>query len=314
MANHRTETALAQAGELAQSADRGTSRFLANISHEIRTPLNGILGLSGLLLEDALKPSQREKLLGVHSSAHDLLGLVNDLLDISRIEAGGVTVRIRRAEAAVPADPRSEALLFEVEDTGIGIPDAAQTGIFQPFTQGDTSASRRHEGAGLGLFISRQIVERMGGTIGFTSRQGLGTVFRFSLTLPRAEAPAVEVREAPGGLEALEKLGTRDYRLIFTDLHMPGMDGFEFTRKVRASAVSATALVVGVTADAMADSRARCLRIPSPPPGRARRKNHPRRKKTPYWPRVMCWTRTPGCAARTPDSGTGPWPSSGWTL
>jgi CheY-like chemotaxis protein len=355
------------------------------------------MGLSGLVLQEDLKPKQREILLGVHSSAHDLLGLVNDLLDISRIEAGmmrldaapfrlraladsilapfrfeaerkrldlhleiesqvpdvlsgdsirlkqvltnllgnafkftdvgGVALRIRK-QGGAPAG--SARLLFEVEDTGIGIPASARSGVFKPFNQVDGSTSRKHEGAGLGLYISRQIVERMGGTIDYRSQPGRGSVFHFTAEFPvvsgaeaaalpfgnpvpafapvtarppasapsQAPAQATEAAkpsapreplegmrvlivedhvlnrkvlsgmlasrgvmgdEAPGGIEALEALSRKPYRIIFTDLHMPGMDGFELTGKVRELGMAPSPIIVGVTADAMAETRARLI-------------------------------------------------------
>jgi CheY-like chemotaxis protein len=217
---------------------------------------------------------------------------------------GGVTIRIR-------AGAKPGALDFEVEDTGPGIPEEARGRIFQSFSQADDSTTRKYGGTGLGLAICKQIVELMGGTIGFRGRAGgAGTVFHFSIPFPAAPAGSGGAGEAEagrredaqrdarrkglarlrvlivddhptnirvlagmleeyglrpdaagGGQEALEACARRGYDLVFMDCHMPGMDGLECTRRMKAMAhpEGAAPRIVGVTADVMAGSRERCL-------------------------------------------------------
>jgi signal transduction histidine kinase/CheY-like chemotaxis protein/HPt (histidine-containing phosphotransfer) domain-containing protein len=272
--NRLTETALAQAGEAAKTADKAKSQFLANMSHEIRTPLNGILGMSSLLLKSEMREEQKELVQGVQSSGLDLMAIVSEILDLAKIEAGkmrldhspfhlenllettvrpfehearrkrlrmmmdmapdlparlvgdpmrlkqvlnnlignalkftqtgGVALRIRKGPAASGpgpggsgsggsgsegSGPKMCVLAFEVEDTGIGIPAEAQDRIFQSFSQAEQAEARRYGGTGLGLFICKQIVEMMGGSIGYRTTPGKGSVFHFTLPFPIATGP-----------------------------------------------------------------------------------------------------------------------------
>jgi signal transduction histidine kinase len=245
-----SQAALEAARDAAEAASRAKSAFLANISHEIRTPMNGVLGLTELVLNTELNPRQREFLQLAQSSARSLMAIIDDLLDLSKIEAQKLTLapapfalrallhqtlaapaleaegkglvlactvapavfdhrvgdaqRLRqvllnlvgnavkftahgRVDVNVQADG-DDTLVFCVTDTGIGMSDAQLLRVFEPFTQADTSITRRYGGTGLGLSIAQRLVVLMGGLLTAQSEPDRGSRFEFTLPLPAASS------------------------------------------------------------------------------------------------------------------------------
>jgi two-component system sensor histidine kinase/response regulator len=235
--------ALSSAHEKAAIADRTKSRFLANISHEIRTPLNGVLGANQIMLDGPLDDAQRDLALLIHRTGHSLGSLINDLLDLSKLETSELTLgqedvdlrsliedvlelfatdawrrsidlqytiaptappvivgdhnRIRQVlvnlvgnamkftehgSVVVEVQPLEQHMLrFNVRDTGIGIAPEALAQLFKPFQQIDDSPTRRHQGTGLGLAVSRELARLMKGDVWVDRSGGAGSTFSFRI-------------------------------------------------------------------------------------------------------------------------------------
>ena len=219
----RTNEALARSRDEAETANRAKSAFVANMSHEIRTPLNGILGLAYLLARDPRDALQRERLTKIGDAGQHLLQIINDVLDLSKIEAGKLTLEEtdfsldtllttacdmvgersqgKGLELVVDTDHLPQRLKgdllddvdgrvhirFEVQDTGLGIPPERQAELFNAFEQGDNTTTRRFGGTGLGLSLTRNLAAAMGGQVGVLSTPGAGSTFWFTVWLGHAE-------------------------------------------------------------------------------------------------------------------------------
>ncbi|MDD3353753.1 ATP-binding protein [Zoogloea sp.] len=253
----------------AERLARVKSEFLANMSHEIRTPLNGVLGLAHIGLRDS-QGRTRETFARIITSGQLLLGIINDILDYSKIEAGklrieaipvslgklvsetldlmqeravakGLRLQFQKETplpAACLADPLrvgqvlinllsnalkftekgdvslsvahdGEALVFRVRDTGIGMTEEELATVFRPFEQADNSTTRRFGGTGLGLTITRRLVDLMGGRLTVASCSGAGSCFEVSLPCPAVADPfdaEAELRREQEGVDTAPRL------------------------------------------------------------------------------------------------------------
>ena len=346
------QQALSNALAAAEEANKAKTAFLSNMSHEIRTPMNAIIGLDSIALNDPdTPPRTREYLEKIGASAEHLLGLINDILDMSRIESGRLTLKneefsFRKLLEAVntmfsgqcqdkgleyqcrinsevddyyigdnmklrevlinvlgnavkftPPGGRVElqveraakfdgktTLRFTISDTGIGMSKEFLPHLFDAFSQEDSSTTTKYGNTGLGMAITKSIVEMMNGQIEVESEKGAGTTFVVTVTLcdsdrtdlqdeqeirpgemtvlivdddPVACRHAQLVLEKAGiaselassGPQAVEMVKLRHarrepYNLILVDWKMPGMDGVETTRQIRAAIGHETAIII----------------------------------------------------------------------
>jgi PAS domain S-box-containing protein len=344
------------AASSAEKANRAKSTFLATMSHEIRTPLNAIIGMASLLETTVLNDQQKDFAATILRSSHFLLGLINDVLDYSRIESGKIdldesvislqeichevfdVVRVGvigkdlelicRIDPGLPlsfvgdkarigqilvnllgnavkftmqgfvalsvdgqqADDGLWQIRLSVRDSGIGIGGDALERLFMPFSQEDSTTTRRFGGSGLGLAICKRLAELMGGGISVESCLGEGSNFEVILRLPKSTdqprvakpqiAPSYRenlkvlvIDDLPLNLRLMEEMlanwgigcKTADcgsmalerwdqegpFDLVFTDYHMPRMSGLEMSRLIRSRANSAKTRIVLLSSESL---------------------------------------------------------------
>lgn len=334
----KAERELINAKEETERASRVKEVFLANISHEIRTPMNGILGIGGLLYKTHLNPKQQEYTKLILESADNLLHIVNDVLDFTKIESGKIelehipflleekisntlktfifkieekglelvfdnqvspeivllgdpfrlgqvlnnlisnalkfteTGKITVSAIQINEKDKTPVFEFKVSDTGIGISPENLSNIFDEFVQASSETSRKYGGTGLGLTITKNLIEMQGGTIKAESILNKGTNFIVRLPYQIGEKSMLnsgkeevvftpidkkrilvaedviinqiivkqileewghEVVLVANGREAFEAHKKKDFDLILMDIHMPEVDGYEATQMIR---------------------------------------------------------------------------------
>ena len=347
--------ALSDALAAAEDASKAKTAFLSNMSHEIRTPMNAIIGLDNIALNDPDLPEKtRGYLEKIDGSARHLLGLINNILDISRIEAGRLVLKneefsfaslLEQVNTIISGQCRDKGLTYEcralnkiddyyigddmklkqvlinilgnsvkftpeggqveltvekmnsfdgktslrftMSDTGIGMDKEFIPKMFDAFAQEDSTVTNKYGSTGLGMAITKSIIEMMNGNISVESEKGKGTKFTVTVTLTNSERTSdgkssvisthdmsvlvidddkvaceharlvldnvgIAVETALSGKEAIEMVKVRQarqepYNLILVDWQMPDMDGLETTRQIR-SIVGAESAIIILTA------------------------------------------------------------------
>jgi len=350
----KLQTALEESKQIAESAAKAKELFLTNMSHEIRTPLNVIIGMIRELGKESLTTSQQTYVAHSEASAYHLLSIINNVLDMSKIEAGEFSLDINdfslsatlcnvesilssRAKSKkidfsitfsnnieraligdsvrlsqvlinllgnsikftneghvnlnvelISSNNNEQQLRFEISDSGIGMSDEFQKNIFNKFTQEYSLSNRNYEGTGLGMTISKELIELMGGVIELKSIKGVGTKIAFELSLPIGEENKLinfdkntkktdisglnillvednemnrfiarqsltqaqcMVTEAENGIDAIEKLKLNTFDIILMDIQMPKMDGVEATKIIR-NQLGCKTPIIALTANA----------------------------------------------------------------
>ena len=345
-----TNRALSEALAAAEEANKAKTAFLSNMSHEIRTPMNAIIGLDSLALRnDAIPDETREYLVKIGESAHHLLGLINDILDMSRIESGRLMIRkeefsfrnmLEQINTMVISQCEEKGLHYEcrmtggvsdyyigddmklkqvlinilsnaikftdapgsitmtveraavygdhstikfcISDTGIGMDKDFIPKIFDTFTQEDSSRNNKYGSTGLGMAITKNIVELMNGTISVKSEKGVGTEFTVIVTLNACNHQGPGTYINPKGMRilvvddeeiaaehariVLDEVGIKadtccdgqsalhmlevqhakhePYNLVLLDWKMPDMDGIEVAKEIRKRYDNETTVII----------------------------------------------------------------------
>jgi signal transduction histidine kinase/ActR/RegA family two-component response regulator/HPt (histidine-containing phosphotransfer) domain-containing protein len=337
----------------AQDANKAKSLFLANMSHEIRTPMNAVLGILDILLAEKLNNRQLQYLYDMKTSAMGLLDIINDILDVSKLHAGklslapvhydfgmfidnvssmasflvlkkdiifklnlieqtpiylyGDDVRLRqvlinllsnaikfteKGYVGLTVEVTDANIIFTISDTGIGIQPEDIHVLFEAFEQADSGMNRTKTGTGLGLTITKTIVEMMGGQITLESVYGQGSTFRVEIPKvsgdkslihnTKSKETAIDAPDAKvlvvddnktnlsvaygllwlckikadtttSGLEAIEIVKHKEYDLVFMDYRMPEMNGAEITKMIRELGIKTP--IIALTASAIVGAR-----------------------------------------------------------
>jgi PAS domain S-box-containing protein len=357
------EYELLEARELAEQSATAKQSFLANMSHEIRTPMNAILGMSRELQKTKLNEQQKLYLQTVNNAGEHLMVIINDMLDISKIEAGKMsienigfrltdviknTVQVMEHRASekglllnyaidekiapvingdpyrlkqillnllsnavkfsekgsvnincklIGEDEGRQSIQLSVADKGIGMDKEFLENLFQNFVQEDRSVSRKFGGTGLGMTISKQLSELMGGNIHVESEKNAGTTITLNIPFSignEADLPTGEIRiedntilkgkrillvednevnrlvatttlahygaditEAVNGIEAVEAVRNSTIDIILMDMQMPLMDGLEATKVIRET-LNTTVPIIALTANAIQGESDKC--------------------------------------------------------
>lgn len=359
----REEKAIKKAKDTAEALNVQKDNFIANVSHELRTPIHAILGFTELLLEEEINPVKKNYLKSVKTAGDNLLFIINDILDLSKIEAGiiqmesevfslklvienvfsilhlkahqkkilfhfhiqeGLNHNIRgdknrltqillnilgnaikftavgRVELFVSSQKISaenSLIEFKVLDTGIGIAPEKLNVIFERFSQAEDTTSRQFGGTGLGLNISKQLIEKQQGSILVESETGKGSVFTFSIpfaignALPGENSNQYKIAQklsgtkillcednelnqclakailnesgcsvdlAENGQKGLVFLKDHTYDLILMDIQMPVLDGYQTTSIIRKDLKLKTP-ILALTANFLISERQKCL-------------------------------------------------------
>ncbi|ALO14787.1 Aerobic respiration control sensor protein ArcB [Salinivirga cyanobacteriivorans] len=359
-ARKQAEQELVKAKLIAEESDRLKSAFLANMSHEIRTPMNGVIGFAELLLQEEIPNDEKQEYFNIiEKNSHQLLQLIDDIIDVSKIEANllklnsfdfNINVLLKDLErvyqkeldmsgkdislkfdglpdqnqAQIKADKsrlmqvlqnlisnaikfteageisvelhkKDNFLVFSVKDTGMGIPEMAKRHIFERFRRLDNPADKIYRGTGLGLAVSKGLVELMGGEINVHSVEGEGSTFTFTLPHKRGteqndnfynlneweefaskhvlivededtsyhylasmlKKKKISVLRAFTGYQAIELVKNNPVDLILMDIQLPELNGYDATRYIKKIAPDIP--VIATTAFALADDEQKAL-------------------------------------------------------